>query len=161
MIVEMSGASTKISNPEVNLFCDHIPQSSQPKIKLIFFRTKMSQKHLPLTTATGALTGARTAETVTRFFFICFFFKSWHQLGYEILICFLFFKNYQPGYQMPDKGHSNGSKFCDQEKVRLEIKLSNCPIVQLSNCQIVKLSNCQTQGPFQCPKWVDCSSNIC
>ena len=22
------------------------------------------------------------------------------------------------GYQMPDKGHSNGSKFCDQEKVR-------------------------------------------
>jgi len=62
MIVEMSGASTKISNPE---------DSNESKT-------------------------------------FAFDYSYWSFDGS---------KDRGDGYQMPDKGHSNGSKFCDQEKV--------------------------------------------
>ena len=78
MIVEMSGASTKISNPEVKR--DFL---SRPTCFILFFlmrgllsiflifiipitmpiRTRMNRRHLPLTTATGALTAAKTEVT--------------------------------------------------------------------------------------------------
>ena len=91
----------------------------------------MSQKRLRLTTATGALTGVKTGETDTRCLIRVIpmeasfvIRKRWdknsdtqtqrerqqqRQKDKD--------KDREDGYQMPDKGHSNGSKFCDQEKV--------------------------------------------
>ena len=77
MIVEMSGASTKISNPEVKrdflsrpTFFIRFLMKGLLNIFLIFIipitmpiRTRMNRRHLPLTTATGALTAAKTEVT--------------------------------------------------------------------------------------------------
>ena len=77
MIVEMSGASTKISNPEVKRvlfvtsnFFYSFKMKGLLNIFLIFIipitmriRTRMNRRHLPLTTATGALTAAKTEVT--------------------------------------------------------------------------------------------------
>ena len=103
MIVEMSGASTKISNPEVTRV--FICQKQKQTCRFLLFGTLaincVKLKNMLIFSSTR-LQDSNESKT------FAFDYSYWSFDGS---------KDRGDGYQMPDKGHSNGSKFCDQEKV--------------------------------------------
>ena len=173
MIVEMSGASTKISNPEVNLFFVTTSLNLLSQRSSWYSSGQKWVKNICLWLQLLELWREQGPRRRLQVSFLFCFFKSWHQLGYEILFCFLFSK-IMTSTRLPDarQGSLQWQQVLRPREgeignpiVKLS-NLSNCKIIKLSNCQlsncpIIKLSNTRAIPMSQWQERVDCSSNIC